>query len=84
MNGTIIVWLVVALIFGIIEASTGSLVSVWVAAAAVILLLAVTFKASTDLHLRINRERKNRDQQDPVDCIIIKRHIGLLFVEAEN
>ncbi len=40
MNGTIIVWLVVALIFGIIEASTVSLVSVWMAAAAVISAIA--------------------------------------------
>lgn len=36
MNGAIIVWLVVALVFGIIEASTVSLVSVWMAVAAVL------------------------------------------------
>ena len=46
MNGAIIVWLVVALVFGIIEASTVSLVSVWMAVAAVLSAIAAACHSS--------------------------------------
>ena len=46
MNGAIVVWLIVAVIFGLIEASTVSLVSVWMAAAAVFAAFAAALQLS--------------------------------------
>ncbi len=46
MNGAIVVWLIVAVIFGLIEASTVSLVSVWMAVAAVFAAFAAAMQLS--------------------------------------
>lgn len=46
MNGAIVVWLMVALVFGIIEASTVSLVSVWMAGAAIFAAIAAALNLS--------------------------------------
>lgn len=51
MNGASVVWLVVAVIFGLIEASTVSLVSIWMAAAAV--LSAVAAAMNQNLMIQI-------------------------------